>query len=159
MPATSDAFRAALSRFASGVTVVTGRDAAGTPFGITVSAFCSVSLEPPQILICIQKKSHCNKAISESGVFIVNILSENQEAISNVFASHSADKFESVETFDGIEQAPGIVGALANIECRKVSEIDGGDHTIFIGEVESASVADEAPLAYWRGSYRKLKDL
>lgn len=158
MPATADEFRTALSRFASGVTVVTGRDTAGVPFGITVSAFCSVSLEPPQVLICIQKKSHCNKAISESGVFVVNILSEDQELVSNVFASHSDDKFASTETFDGIDGAPGIVGAIASIECRKVSEADGGDHTIFIGEVERASVSDDGPLVYWRGSYRRLAD-
>lgn len=150
-------FRSALSRFASGVTVVTGRDASGEAFGMTVSSFCSVSLDPPLVLVCIQKKIQCHAAIAETDSFAVNVLAENQDAISNTFASHSSDKFSSVRFKDGIGGSPLIEDAIANIECTKFSEFDGGDHTVFIGRVEKITVGEGAPLVYWGGSYRKLE--
>lgn len=146
-----------MSRFASGVTVVTGRDASGEAFGMTVSSFCSVSLEPPLILVCIQKQIHCHTALSQSNTFAVNVLAEDQEAISNTFASRSPDKFSTLAFKDGFGDAPLIEGALANIECEKFSELDGGDHTIFLGRVVKISVSEGAPLVYSQGAYRKLE--
>src|SRR6476660_74234 len=106
MPVSSDDFRAALGRFASGVTVVTTRDAKGELHGITVSAFCSVSLQPPMVLICIEKKAGSHPAVEESNVFIVNILREGEAGISEVFASLSPDKFAHVKFKPGIEGVP-----------------------------------------------------
>lgn len=156
MPVTPEEFRSALSRFASGVTIVTGRDASGELFGLTVSSFCSVSLDPPLVLICIQKGTACHRGLSESNAFAVNILSEEQDSISNIFASGSSEKFSSLDFAEGIEGVPLLSRAVANLECRKHSEIDGGDHTVFLGEVDKTTVGDDAPLIYWRGSYRRL---
>src|SRR5689334_7499490 len=97
MPVTQDEFRNALARFASGVTVVTTKDAAGNFHGITVSAFCSVSLDPPLVLICIEKATGSHYAFEESGLFNVNILSQEQAAVSERFASQMADKFDAVD--------------------------------------------------------------
>jgi flavin reductase (DIM6/NTAB) family NADH-FMN oxidoreductase RutF len=96
MPISNDEFRAALGSFASGVTVVTTMDGAGRAHGITVSAFCSVSLEPHLVLICIEKSTASHYAFEESGMFVVNILSEDQPAISERFASPNIDKFDGI---------------------------------------------------------------
>src|SRR4029078_12242659 len=96
MPVSQDEFKDALSRFASGVTVVSTKDAEGKLHGITVSAFCSVSLTPPMVLICIEKITTSHHAFEESGVFVVNILSSSQSWVSEKFADPLTDKFEGV---------------------------------------------------------------
>ena len=149
-------FRNALSRFASGVSVVTTRDDQGKFFGITVSAFCSVSLNPPLVLICIEKSTASHYAFKESGAFIVNILHYSQMDLSERFAAPASDKFENVDHRPGIDGIPCLEGTLANIECR-ISEIyEGGDHSVIIGAVETASVASGDPLLYFRGRYGTL---
>jgi flavin reductase (DIM6/NTAB) family NADH-FMN oxidoreductase RutF len=153
-----DEFRRALGRFASGVTVVTARDASGKLHGITVSAFCSVSLEPPLILICIDKNTGSHYALAETDSFVVNILCEDQQYVSTRFASLLSDKFEAVGYSLGIDGLPILEGALANLECRLVNSHDGGDHTIFVGQIERATISDGSPLIYWHGNYRKLRD-
>lgn len=158
MSASPEEFRSALSRFASGVTVVTGRRADGSPFGITVSAFTSVSLEPPLILVCIQKTAKSCEALSESAHFCVNVLSDSQTEVSNLFASRDGHDFNKVEFSDGSKGVPVIAGTLASIECSKAREYDGGDHTIFVGQVEKVSVSDGNPLVYWGSSYRRLEE-
>lgn len=158
MPASPEEFRSALSRFASGVTVVTGRRADGSPFGITVSAFTSVSLEPPLVLVCIQKSAKSCEALSESTHFCVNILSDSQTDVSNLFASRDGHDFNKIEFSDGAEGVPVIGGTLASIECSKVKEYDGGDHTIFVGQVETVSVTEGRPLIYWGSNYRRLEE-
>src|SRR6185369_10951835 len=102
MPVTQEEFRAALGRFASGVTVVTTKDAQGELHGITVSAFCSVSLQPPMVLICIEKTAGSHPAVEESAIFIVNILREGEAGVSELFASLRPDKFEHVKFSSGI---------------------------------------------------------
>lgn len=156
MSINQDDFRGALSRFASGVTVVTTQDAAKTPCGLTVSAFSSLSLDPPLVSVCINRSSSSLSAFSESGVFAVNILSEDQEQISRRFASRVPDRFEGVDYRIGDRGAPVLEGALANLECRIVQFYDGGDHTILIGRVESARITDGRPLLYYRGGYAAL---
>ena len=118
MSISKEEFRRALSRFASGVTVVTTKDADGKLYGITVSAFCSVSLEPPLVLVCIERTTASHHALAASKHFVVNILRENQQNLSNHFASPSDDKFTGVEFRAGIEEIPVLTGALANLECR-----------------------------------------
>ena len=152
-----DEFRAALSRFPSGVTVVTTKDAEGRFHGITVSAFASVSLEPPMILVCIEKTTGSHYAFQESEFFVVNVLAEGQEDLSNRFASQITDKFDALGYRLGIGEIPVLEDALVTLECRLVYSHEGGDHTIFVGLIEKSAIKDEKPLVYWHGNYRKLE--
>jgi flavin reductase (DIM6/NTAB) family NADH-FMN oxidoreductase RutF len=153
-----DEFRAALGRFASGVTVVTTCDAAGRLHGITVSAFCSVSLEPPLILICIEKATGSHYAFEESGVFIVNILDRSQQFLSERFASTLPEKFDGIGYQPGFEGIPILDDALVSLECRLKKSCDGGDHSIYIAEVERTGIKDGSPLVYFHGNYREITD-
>lgn len=153
-----DTFRSVLGRFASGVTVVTARDANGRDVGMTVSAFCSVSLVPPLVLICIDHTASSHAPLLDTSHFAVNILSADQEAISRRFAS-----IDDAMRFDGVGYSRGASGAallddsLAHIECRRVAEYPAGDHTVVIGEVEAAVAHSASPLLYYRGGYAQLE--
>jgi flavin reductase (DIM6/NTAB) family NADH-FMN oxidoreductase RutF len=153
MPVSENEFRDALSRFASGVSVVTTRDKEGRNHGITVSAFCSVSLDPPLVLICIEKSTASHYAFGESRAFIVNILDAGQRDLSEQFAAPAADKFGDREFESGIDGIPRLKAALANIECRVSALHDGGDHTIFVGQVEAVRARVGEPLVYFRSEY------
>ena len=153
-----DEFRAALARFASGVTIVTTRDAGGRLHGITVSAFASVSLAPPLILVCIEKTTGSHYAFQESEFFVVNILAEGYENLSNHFAAPITDKFDGVDYRLGIGEIPVLSQASVTLECRLAYAYEGGDHTIFVGSVEKSEVKDANPLIYWYGNYRKLAE-
>lgn len=156
MAVSSEEFRAALSRFASGVTVVTSVDGEGRPHGITVSAFCSVSLEPPLVLVCIEKLAGSHASLAASGRFSVNLLSSGQQWISDRFASLEPDKFRDVPTAAGPSGLPLIEGSLASLECEVRQAVDAGDHSVFIGEVMSARGDGGDPLLYFLGGYRSL---
>ena len=158
MAISKDEFRAALARFPSGVTVVTSRDAEGRLHGITVSAFSSVSLAPPLVLVCIERETGSHHALSETENFVVNILGEGQEELSNRFASRLEDKFGGVAHRPGLGEIPVLEAALVALECRMAYRHAGGDHTIFVGEIERAHVRDDKPLVYWHGDYRKIDD-
>ena len=153
-----DSFRSVLGRFASGITVVTTRDAEGRDVGMTVSAFCSVSLEPPLVQVCVDHAASLYAALVVSKGYGVNILAAEQEALSRRFATA-----ESTRRFDGIGYRRGESGvvllddALAHLECRIVGSHDAGDHTLFVGEVESASARSARPLLYYRGGYAQLE--
>lgn len=159
MPTTSDLFRAALGRFATGVTVVTTRDAQGHPNGLTVSSFSSVSLEPPLIGIAIDRANGCGGDIRQWGRFNVHILSSDQESMSRRFSESAphADPFLGLDQAPDLHGLPRLSGALALLGCRVTQAIDAGDHTLFIGAVESIEVAEGAPLLYFRGAYRRIE--
>ncbi len=157
MPISKDEFRRTLGRFASGVTVVTTRDSDGRLHGITVSAFCSVSLEPPLILVCIEKNTGSHYAFEQSKSFVINILREDQQYLSERFASFLPDKFAETKYHSGIDDLPVLEDVLANLECRLVNSHANGDHTIYVGEIERANVNDGKPLVYWESSYRNLR--
>lgn len=156
MGVSKEEFRSALGRFASGVTVVTARGTEGQPLGITVSAFASVSLEPPLVLVCIDKRASLHGHLIEGVHFAVHILAEDQEILSRRFASKDEDRFNGPVHRETAQGAPLIDGALATLECRVVNAYPGGDHTIIVGEVESTSIGDGRPLAYYRGGYVQL---
>lgn len=156
MSISTDDFRLALSRFASGVTVVTTKDGKGKLYGITVSAFSSVSLSPPLVLICIEKDTGSHYAFIESGIFVVNVLNSEQAQLSERFASQVIDKFADVAMSLNIDGIPVLSDTLATLECRVKQVCDGGDHTIFIAEVESSSVRDGDPLVYFRSDYHHV---
>jgi len=149
-------FRRVLGHFATGVTIVTTRDADGRPTGLTVSAFCSVSLDPPQILVCVDHKSQSYPALRDGGHFAVNFLGDGHEEISRRFATTRLDKFDGVPHRLSGHGVPLIEGALAQLECRAVSRHVEGDHTILIGLVEDARNGAGEPLLYYRGKYRRL---
>ena len=156
MPIDDARFRQAMGHFASGVTVVTTASA-GELYGMTVSSFSSLSLNPPLVLICIDKSVPSHDMIRDSGRFVVNILEERQEHLSRRFATTATDKFKGVAWHSGQLGLPVLDNTLAAIECRLRSALDGGDHTIFVGEVVAAEVREGAPLLYYRRGYRELK--
>lgn len=160
MTISSEEFRTALSNFASGVTIVTTKDAGEKIYGITVSAFCSVSLDPPLILVCIEKSAGSHAAFAESGVFVVNVLCEDQLSYSIRFASTLEDKFDGIKYRLGISGVPILEDSLASLECRLVNAHENGDHTIYIGQIENATVNGKGkPLLYFDGDYRALENI
>lgn len=149
-------FRRVMGHFASGVTVVTVCHE-GFCHGITVSSFCSLSLEPPLVLICIDRRYASHELIQQSGTFAVNILAEDGEWLSRHFASRETDKFAKVAYHTGHNGVPVLNDALASIECRLVNQFDGGDHSIFVGEVLGMNAdAEKRPLLYFRSGYHQL---
>lgn len=157
MPVTENEFRNALSRFASGVTVVVSKDAEERLHGITVSAFSSVSLSPPLVLICVEKTTGSHAALAETEHFTVNVLSSDQQDISQKFASWNLEKFDGLDMTMGELGLPMVNGCLANLECTISRIIDAGDHSIFVGEVAHAYIFDGDPLIYFRSDYRGLE--
>ena len=148
-------FKQAMSHFASGVTVVT-TEHEGTLFGMTVAAFCSLSLRPPLVLVCIDKRVKTHQAIAASRCFGVSVLAAGQADVSNRFASKVDDKFADIAYHRGELGVPLLDGAIATLECRVADQLEGGDHSIFVGEVALAETRDGAPLVYFRGGYREI---
>ena len=179
-----DFFRQVAGQFATGVTVVTTCNQ-GKLAGLTVNAFCSVSLDPPLILICVDLNSNTLPDIRESGIFAVNMLSNEQEHLSSCFATSTEERYEyfcHASFHTAATGAPVIDNVLAFIDARVVAEYPGGDHVIFLGQVEAmgtegqisfahdedqqraalsgydedALAEPKTPLAYYRGKYRHL---
>ncbi len=149
-------FRTVLGRFASGVTVVTSRDAHGVDYGMTVSAFTSLSLDPPLVLVCIDHLATWHAELPDATHFNVHVLGAEQEPISRRFASDRADRFVDVSYTRGANGLVQLTGVLALLECRIVEQHLGGDHTIVIGAVERAVAHDGDPLVYYRSAYARL---
>ena len=157
MSVSPDEFRAVLGRFPSGVTVVTTKSADGSDQGMTVSAFCSVSLEPPLVLICIEKSASAHQALTTAKGFVVNVLSAKQELVARRFAIVDIDRFEGVGFTRSSRDYAILDDVLAVIECSRVSICEGGDHTIVLGEVEATRAESGTPLLYYRGGYAQLE--
>jgi flavin reductase (DIM6/NTAB) family NADH-FMN oxidoreductase RutF len=151
-------FRRGLGQFASGVTVVTTRDANGRPQGLTASSFCSVSLDPPLVLVCIDNRIEARRAVLEAGLFAVSVLAESQESVSRQFAVGGPEKFLGIDLLPGENGAPLVAGALAHIECRLAAAHPAGDHTIFVGEVKRLSSTPGRPLLYHGSAYHRLPE-
>jgi flavin reductase (DIM6/NTAB) family NADH-FMN oxidoreductase RutF len=145
-------FRKAMSCFASGVTVLT-TEYDGVSYGMTASAFSSLSLAPPLVLVCVEKSARIHEAIPKAERFAINILRAGQEAISNKFASRSDDRFDGINVRAGKLKVPLLEDALAIVECRLHATLPGGDHTIFVGEVVAAEIGEGEPLLYFRSAY------
>lgn len=149
-------FKRALGQFATGITVVTTRDAQGTPLGLTANAFSSVSLDPPLVLVCIDNRSETIPGFQASGLFGVSVLAEDQESWSRRFATAGPAKFADADLALGEHGLTLVPGALAQIECRVAGTHPGGDHTIYVGEVLSLAVRPGRPLIYHASGYRRL---
>lgn len=152
-----DTFRAILGRFAAGVTVVTVRDAAGTDHGMTVSAFASVSLEPPLVLACIARDAQMHAALGEAASFGISILASTQEALSRRFSDPLPDRFDGIGYRRGKSGVVLLDDALATLDCTLVQRHPAGDHTIVIGQVEEGACRHASPLLYYRGGYAQLE--
>lgn len=147
-------FRGAMGSFASGVTVITGIDQDARPFGMTVSAFSSLSLEPPMVLFCPAKGTKRGLLFVETAFFTVNILATSQEDISNHFAMSGGRDFAGIATTMGDNGVPFLNGAVCNIECARRDVFSAGDHDIVTGLVERVTLNEGAePLLYFRGAY------
>lgn len=149
-------FKRALGQFATGITVITCRDTEGHPLGLTVNAFCSVSLDPPLVLVCIDHRSGANHGIRDSEVFALSILSEHQEEWSRRFAKPGPEKFQGAHFTTSQHGLLLVPDALVQMECRVRAAHLAGDHTIYVGEILNLQVAPGRPLVYHAGHYRRL---
>ena len=152
-------FRAALGRFASGVTVITVETAEGGIHGMTASAFCSVSLRPPLILVCIDHEAETYLHVRERRRFGISILKEEHQALSEFFAdperNHEAGHRLGIGYKTMKSGTPVLGDALAHLDCTVVSDHVAGDHTIFVAAVNEVALGEGSPLVYHRGRYRK----
>ena len=149
-------FRNAIGRFLTGVTVITTAHG-GMLHGITASAVASLSIDPPTLLVCLNKQSTTRGAITAAGRFIVNVLAAEQAELALHFASKSTEKFVRLQVETSLHGLPRLPGAIATIDCRVTSEVDGGTHSIFIGRAETAATADARPLSYFRGRFVQVE--
>lgn len=144
--------RDALGAFATGVTIIT-TSLEGEPTGITANSFNSVSLDPPMVLWSLGKSSYSLPIFDKAGNFAVHILAEDQQSLSTRFATRGGAKFENLQFEWGRAGLPLIEGCVARFQCRKVFAYEGGDHIIFVGEIEQFENAQKAPLLFHRGQY------
>ncbi len=150
-------FRQVIGNFASGVTVITTREQ-DTNYGLTASAVTSLTLEPPMLLVCINKNTGTQAAISRTRTFGVNILGQEQGNLAYQFAKPQSNKFEGVDfSYGSALGVPLLTGALARIECRVAADVEAGTHTVFLAEVDSAETSGEAPLTYFRGKFGRFE--
>jgi flavin reductase (DIM6/NTAB) family NADH-FMN oxidoreductase RutF len=159
---TPDEFRAALGRFSSGVTVITVETPTGDVHGMTASSFCSVSLRPPLVLVCVDHLAETYLHVQERGRFGVSILKEEQEALSEFFAdperNPDAARRLDIRYSQMKSGMPIVANTLANLDCTVVEAHAAGDHTIFVAEVKEVSVAEGLPLLYFRGRYGACRE-
>jgi flavin reductase (DIM6/NTAB) family NADH-FMN oxidoreductase RutF len=150
------ALRDAFGSYLTGVTVVTTRDAAGTPVGFTANSFSSVSLDPPLLLVCPARALNCFQVFEACKRFVVNVLAEGQEEISNLFARHRGDRFAWVGWHTDAHGYPLIEGAAAQFSCRKSQVILAGDHAILLGAVDGFIHSGARGLGFTEGRYFSL---
>lgn len=152
-----DALRRALGAFATGVTIVTARDAAtGEPAGFTANSFTSVSLDPPLLLVCLAHSARSYRVFREAAGFAVNVLSAEQEETARLFATRGADKFGATRWHPGILGAPLIEGCLARFDCAMHERLTAGDHDILMGRVLDFTHQPGKALLFHGGAFQRL---
>jgi 3-hydroxy-9,10-secoandrosta-1,3,5(10)-triene-9,17-dione monooxygenase reductase component len=157
MTFTERMFRDTLGLFPTGVAVVTARGAEGTPQGVTINSFNSVSLEPPLILFSLSRKLYSLNSFLKANAFAINFLREGQQDLSIRFNKALSNKWEQVPHKMGTTGAPVLSPALAVLECSPYAHYDGGDHVIVVGRVEHIECQEcNAPLVFFRGRYHKI---
>lgn len=150
-------FRRVLGHLVTGVTVVASSAPDGSPRGLTASAVASVSLDPSLILVCVERAADTHDVIVDSGVFAVSVLGQEDEVLARRFATYDTDsKFDGIAHRAEVTGAPILDRALAWADCQVWATYDGGDHTIFVGEVMDADAGGGPPLVYFRGGYGRL---
>ncbi len=166
MPVDSAAFKEAMGRFAAGVTVVTVTTDDGRQRGMTATAVCSLSKDPPMLLVCVGKNSSTDRLLQDAGGFAVSFLAEDQVPFSNRFAGWGdgpADDLSDLDAPTGpVSGAVWLPGSIAHVDCLTHRVVDGGDHNIYLGRIEAVDCpgdrADLRPLLYFAGSYRAAGD-
>ncbi|HEY2376843.1 MAG TPA: flavin reductase family protein [Gemmatimonadaceae bacterium] len=153
----SDGFRAALGRFSCGITIVTACDSKGRDHGMTVSAFCSVSLDPSLVLVCIGHDASMHGLMMRVEHIAISVLSSAQEALSRRFADPETDRFDGVGYTRGENGVALLDDALVHLECKVIARHEAGDHTIVVCSVDRAEAFDARPLLYYRGGYAQLE--
>ena len=150
-------FRRILGHWVTGVSVVTAQPANEAPCGLTANAFCSVSLDPPLVLVCVEKSADSHDCIARAGAFCVNVLSSDQERLARHFAeADAAQKFLGVAFHAERTGSPVLDVALAWVDCTLRERYDGGDHTIYLGEVVAGDAHEGTPILYYRGGYGRF---
>jgi len=152
-PVDADQFRQLLGRFATGVTVVTVRSASGAPLGMTASSLASVSLDPPLVLVSVDRANDMHDALKTAPHFAINILTADQEILSRRFASTDPNRFDGVGYREGRNGLPLLNDVVAHIECAMHGAVPGGDHTVYFGLVTGGDVTEARPLIYYRSGY------
>lgn len=159
---TSAEFRRAMSRFATGVTIVTVAQADGEPKGMTANAFASVSLEPPLVLVCVDLRARTHDLLRDAEHFGVCVLDESQQAVADFFAAPNASPEDFARLGIHFRRAatgtPYLEGCLAHLICRRVAAHRAGDHTIYLGQAEHLSAREGRPLLFYSGRYRVLAE-
>lgn len=150
------ALRDAAGVFATGITVVTTRDGNGKPAGFTANSFVSVSLDPPLVSFNLARSANCFPVFAAAKHFAVNILSSDQEALSNHFAGRDQEKWQGVSFTEWESGSPILEGVLGAFDCDYHAHFEGGDHVVFLGKVMKLSWRDGDPLLFFRGAYREL---
>jgi 3-hydroxy-9,10-secoandrosta-1,3,5(10)-triene-9,17-dione monooxygenase reductase component len=148
--------RRVMGQFATGVTIITTRDADGSHYGLTANAVTSISLDPPLVLISIDRKTETFPHFFTSKVFVINVLSDAQEELSTRFAKSGGDKFAGVAYRVNDAGVAVLDGVVAHVECRIVQTHEAGDHVIHLGEVDAAALYDPRPLLFFQGRYGRL---
>lgn len=159
MSVTETRFRHVMGHLAGGVAVVTSRTPGGARCGLTATAVCSVSLDPPLVLVSVDRESRTHEAIEASGLYAVNLLSADQEELAERFATKDPDKFAGLELRTGSTGAPVLAGCLGYLDCEVARDVPAGDHTLFVGRVEDAAIQRDdvgRPLVYHLGRYGTL---
>jgi flavin reductase (DIM6/NTAB) family NADH-FMN oxidoreductase RutF len=154
VPVSTDAFKAAMRRFATGVTIVTTKNG-DVIHGFTVNAFASVTAEPPTVLVCVNRTARAHSMISESGSFCVNILALEQQTLAEKFqGGEPQERFKDVVHRAGPSGSPILDDVLAYVDCKVEEEVSAGTHTIFIGKVLESGEREGVPLGYYDRAYR-----
>ncbi|MFF1446501.1 flavin reductase family protein [Streptomyces sp. NPDC058295] len=153
---TAEVFRAAMACHAAGVVVVTTRETTGRPWGLTVTSFSSVSLEPPLILVCVARRASGYPAFAACTKFAVSVLEEGQEDVAARFAHSGAEKFTAQESCDTPATAPVVAGALCQLDCHVHARHPAGDHLLLLGLVTSVRYRQGAPLIHHRKAFHTL---
>jgi len=153
-----DQFKKAMQYWASGVAVVTTQSQTSGVQGMTVTAFSSVSAEPPQVLVCINDAAETGSGIQESQSFAVNVLNADQQAISNQFAGGASmqERFANNPWTPGVTGSPLLTETLMSLDCKVVNKLKAGTHWVIIGEVQDVVCRAGEPVLYYSGGYRAL---
>jgi flavin reductase (DIM6/NTAB) family NADH-FMN oxidoreductase RutF len=149
-------FRRILGHWVTGVAVVATGTEDGEPCGFTANAFTSLSLEPPLVLVCVDRTADSLAGIRATGCFTVSVLGSADERLARHFAADADGKFEGVAWTTAVTGAPVLEDALAWVDCRVRSELPGGDHVVFIGEVVGGDTVEGEPLIFYRGGYGRF---
>ncbi len=149
-------FRDSLGAFATGITVVTAKDADGKPVGATANSFSSVSLDPPLLLWCVAKTANSFDAFNQAEHFAIHVLHSGQEDISRLFATKDADKFAQLEWSESAGGAPLLADYDVRFECTTEHLYEGGDHIIVVGRVHTMDNKNREPLGFYKGKYAKI---